>query len=98
MISALKDLFGVLDRQYRLALRIVECNNEILRHSGIPFAFLYELHIRIEPPAQHTPAQNGSAEVVRSIIKAKASGLRIGARLPEYLWVEIYHNHLVLPR
>ncbi|KAH7462214.1 hypothetical protein FOMA001_g18721 [Fusarium oxysporum f. sp. matthiolae] len=89
LITALKDLFGLLERQYQLKPKVLECDNEI-PNAGTVFEFLRTLHIKVEPSAPYTQAQNGGAEVSGKIIKNKARAMRAGARLPEDLWVEIY--------
>lgn len=96
LTAAIKDLLGVLKRQYELAPKVIECDNEIMKHSLTTIAFLRTLHIKVEPSAPYTPAQNGSAEVSGSIIKTKARAMRVGARLPEHLWVEIYRAAVYL--
>lgn len=96
LTAAIKDLLGVLKRQYGLAPKVIECDNEIMKHSLTTIAFLRTLHIKVEPSAPYTPAQNGSAEVSGSIIKTKARAMRVGARLPEHLWVEIYRAAVYL--
>jgi hypothetical protein len=90
IINVLTDLFGILERQYQIKPKVIECDNEIPRDRGTIFAFLHTRHIKVEPSAPNTQAQNGGAEASGSIIKAKARAMRVGARLPEHLWVEIY--------
>ncbi|KAJ3454849.1 hypothetical protein MRS44_013449 [Fusarium solani] len=90
IINVLNDLFGILERQYQIKPKVIECDNEIPRDGGTIFAFLHTRHIKVEPSAPNTQAQNGGAEASGSIIKAKARAMRVGARLPEHLWVEIY--------
>jgi hypothetical protein len=90
-----KDLFGLLDRQYQLKPKVIECDNEI-PSGGTIFEFLRGLHITVEPSAAYTQAQNGGAEVSGRIIKNKARAMRSGARFPEYLWVEIYRAAVYL--
>ncbi|KAG7115870.1 Copia protein like [Verticillium longisporum] len=96
LTAAVKDLLGVLKGQYELAPKVIECDNEIMKHSLTTIAFLRTLYIKVEPSAPYTPAQNGSAEVSGSIIKTKARAMRVGARLPEHLWVEIYRAAVYL--
>jgi len=95
LITALKDLFGLLERQYQLKPKVLECDNEI-PNAGTVFEFLRTLHIKVEPSAPYTQAQNGGAEVSGKIIKNKARAMRAGARLPEDLWVEIYRAAVYL--
>lgn len=96
IVAALRDLVGLLERQYQVKPRVMECDNEIIgpdvrRIPGtIPLDFLRARNIIVENSAVYTPAQNGGAEVSGSIIKTKARAMRAGAKLPRYLWVEIY--------
>ncbi|KHO10663.1 hypothetical protein MAA_11714 [Metarhizium robertsii ARSEF 23] len=96
ILDALKHLLGHLERQYQIKPRVVECDNEIMgnsvfmRNRTATLDFLRAQNIIVENSAVHTPAQNGGAEVSGSIIKTKARAMRAGAKLPQYLWVEIY--------
>jgi hypothetical protein len=96
IISALRDLFSFLLRQYQIKPKVVECDNEIVglnqfqMEKGMVLKFLRSLNIIVEFTAAYTPAQNGNAEVSGRIIKTKARAMRTSARFPEYLWVEIY--------
>lgn len=90
VIAVLKHLFGLLDRQYQIKPRVIECDNEIPADKGPVFAYLSTQHVRLEPSSPYTPAQNGGAEISGHLIKVKARAMRTSARLPEYLWVEVY--------
>jgi hypothetical protein len=96
ILDALKHLLGHLERHYQIKPRVVECDNEIMgnsvfmRNRTATLDFLRAQNIIVENSAVHTPAQNGGAEVSGSIIKTKARAMRAGAKLPQYLWVEIY--------
>lgn len=92
IILALKHLFGLLDRQYQIKPKVVECDNEIPRDKGQIYEYLSTQHVRVEASSSYTPAQNGGAEVSGHLIKTKARAMRISARLPEHLWVEIYRT------
>lgn len=96
ILDALKHLLGHLERQYHIKPRVVECDNEIMgnsvfmRNRTATLDYLRAQNIVVENSAVHTPAQNGGAEISGSIIKTKARAMRAGAKLPQYLWVEIY--------
>lgn len=96
IIIALKHLLGLLDRQFQVKVKVVECDNEIPRDKGPIFAYLATQHIQVESSAPYTPAQNGGAEISGHLIKVKARAMRISARLPEHLWVEIYRAAVYL--
>lgn len=100
--AALQDLFSHLDRQYNIKPRVIECDGELaggnqyMRNRAAAYVYLRSLNISVESSASHTPAQNGGAEVSGSIIKTKARAMRTGARLPAYLWIEIYRAAVYL--
>ena len=96
IIIALKHLIGLLDRQFQTKTKVIECDNEMPKDKGQIFAYLSTQHIQVEPSAPYTPAQNGGAEISGHIIKAKARAMRLTARLPEHLWVEIYRAAVYL--
>ncbi|KID81860.1 polyprotein [Metarhizium guizhouense ARSEF 977] len=88
--TALEILFGILDRRYQIKPRVIECDNEIYEKRHQLRSWLESLFILIEPSAKYTPAQNGGAERSGGILEIKARAMRIGAGLPNYLWVEIF--------
>uniref|UniRef100_A0A1Y1L2P0 Integrase catalytic domain-containing protein n=1 Tax=Photinus pyralis TaxID=7054 RepID=A0A1Y1L2P0_PHOPY len=88
--TALKILFGVLERRYQIKPRVIECDNEIYEKRHQLRSWLESLFILIEPSAEYTPAQNGGAERSGGVLEIKARAMRIGAGLPNYLWVEIF--------
>jgi hypothetical protein len=45
--------------------------------------------MKFEPSAPDTQAQNGGAECLGGVVKAKARTMRAGANLPEELWLHI---------
>lgn len=84
ILEALRDLFGVLAKQYGLHPRVIECDNEIQRDRFLLSRYFQSLHISLEPSAPNTQAQNGGAEATGRTIKEKARAMRTGARLPEH--------------
>jgi len=56
--------------------------------------FFTDRGVIVEPSAPNTQAQNGGAERSRGVIKLKARAMKIAARFPHYLWVEIYKDDL----
>ncbi|KAF4474070.1 Retrovirus-related Pol polyprotein from transposon TNT [Colletotrichum fructicola Nara gc5] len=92
----LENLFGILQRQFQVKPKAVECDNEILREGIVASSFLHSHHIKVESSAPNTQAQNGGAEASGRAVKMKARAMRIGARLPEHLWVEIYRAAVYL--
>ncbi|KJZ70533.1 hypothetical protein HIM_10077 [Hirsutella minnesotensis 3608] len=88
--EALEILFGILDRRYQIKPRVIECDNEIYEKKQQVRNWLESLFILIEPSAAYTQAQNGGAERSGGVIETKARTMRTGARLPNYLWVEIF--------
>ncbi|EXU94611.1 integrase core domain protein, partial [Metarhizium robertsii] len=88
--TALEILFGILERRYQITPRVIECDNEIYEKRHQLRSWLESLSILIEPSAKYTPAQNGGAERSGGVLEIKARAMRIGAGLPNYLWVEIF--------
>jgi hypothetical protein len=52
--------------------------------------------IRLEPSAPNTQSQNGGAERSGGVIKEKARAMRLGSKLPAFLWVEIVRSAVYL--
>ncbi len=52
--------------------------------------------MKLEPSAPYTQAQNGGAERSGGVIKDKARSMRTGAKLPSFLWVEIFRTAVYL--
>ncbi|KAJ8129613.1 hypothetical protein O1611_g4017 [Lasiodiplodia mahajangana] len=90
LVEAFKYLLGVLANQYHIKPEVLECDNEIVKAEALESFLRQEQHIRIEPSAPHTQAQNGGAERSGGVIKEKARAMRMGAKLPSFLWVETY--------
>lgn len=88
--TALEILFGILERRYQIKPRVIECDNEIYEKRHRLRHWLESLFILIEPSAEYTPSQNGGAERSGGVLEIKARAMRIGAGLPNYLWVEIF--------
>ena len=94
--TALASLFGILERQYQLKPRVVECDNEF--NTGPIKAYLLRQSVRIEPFTPNTPAQNRGAERSGGVIASEARAMRAGVRLPEELWLEIVRAAVYLNR
>ncbi|EAQ84318.1 hypothetical protein CHGG_10722 [Chaetomium globosum CBS 148.51] len=87
VLAALKHLFQLLETQFNIKPKIVECDNEFA-NATILVDFCNLKGTKIEPSAPDTPAQNGGGERAGGVIKEKARAMRIGANLPEELWNE----------
>ena len=90
IMEAFRYVLGVLDNQYHLHVEAIECDNEITKNYALTSYLTEDKHIRLEPSAPHTQSQNGGAERSGGVIKEKARSMRAGAKLPHFLWVEIY--------
>ncbi len=88
ILAALKHLFQLLNTQYDIVPKVMESDNEFSR-AKIITSFCNNKGTKMEPSAAETPARNGGAERAGAVIKAKARAMRIGANLPEDLWIEI---------
>ncbi|XDG02528.1 hypothetical protein ABKA04_002143 [Annulohypoxylon sp. FPYF3050] len=94
--TALKHLLGILERQHMLKPRVIECDNELTSVKPEVQRFLERIHIRLEPAAPRTQEQNGAAERMGGVIKMKARAMRQGAKLPTFLWPEVYRSAVYL--
>jgi hypothetical protein len=90
IITALKHLFGMLERQYKVKPKIIECDHEIVSRKHAVRNFIkQDQHMILEPSAVNTQSQNGAAERSAGVIKDKSRTMRIGAKLPYALWPEV---------
>ena len=82
------DLFlNLYEAQYHVRPKVIECDGELTKSNDIRKYVEVNKRMRLEPSAPGTQSQNGGAERAGALIKAKA---RAGAKLPAYLWKEIY--------
>lgn len=86
---ALHSILGILERQYGMRAKVIECDNEITMVRPSVGAYLQSLQIRLEPSPVYTQSQNGAAERSGGVVKEKARAMCSGANLPEMLWKEI---------
>ena len=81
LVEGFEIFLGTLENQHQIRVEVLECNNEITRSNRIMEYLRGQKHIRCEP---------SGAERSGGVIKAKARAMRNGAKLPSFLWVEIY--------
>jgi Reverse transcriptase (RNA-dependent DNA polymerase) len=86
--TALKDLVGRLNKHFKLDIKTIRTDNEMLR-SGQVKRWLSKEHIIVEPSAPNTQSQNGLAERSGGVIIRRSTAMRISAHLPADLWPEI---------
>ena len=96
IIRALQSLLGIFENQFLVKPKVWECDNEIPSVKPEIGAFLRAQHMRLEPSAPYTQAQNGAAERSGGVIKDKARAMRASAKLPQFLWPEIYRTAVYL--
>ncbi|RYP53280.1 hypothetical protein DL770_010999 [Monosporascus sp. CRB-9-2] len=96
IITALDQVFAVLE-SYNYKAEVIECDDELYgrKHQVRDYLHL-KRNVRIEPSAPDTQAQNGGAKRSGGVIKTKAICMRKGAKLPHFLWVEIYRAAVYL--
>jgi hypothetical protein len=87
IIDCLKHFIHLWESTYRTKIQVFEVDNEFTTLKPKIKEFLESKHFKVEPSAPYTQAQNGFAERIGAIIKAKARAMR--GRLPEELWPEI---------
>ena len=89
IICALDSLFSILDNQYGIKPKVVECDNEIFDRKPAVAVWLRSKAVRVEPSASYIQSQNGGAERLRGVIKEKERAMRTGAKLPHFLWPKV---------
>jgi len=63
IIAALTHLFGLLERQYDIKPKVIECDNELYTQKHDVSHFLEdEQRMKVEPSAPYTQSQNRGAE------------------------------------
>ena len=77
--EALTFLFDYLKQQYKIDVKVIECDNEIIHNKPELTQLLKNRLVRIEPSAPYTQDQNGGAERLGAIIKDKARAMRISS-------------------
>ncbi|KAJ3578305.1 hypothetical protein NPX13_g2262 [Xylaria arbuscula] len=82
-------MYGWLEQQYEIKVKVIEADNEITINKPEVGRWLEARAIKIKPSAPNTQAQNSGAERSGGVLKAKARAMRIGSRLPTFLWPEI---------
>jgi hypothetical protein len=68
---------------------VAQCDGELFSQRRAVREFLESKHIKIEPLAPNTQAQNGGAERLGGAVKEKMRVMRTSAKLPQSLWPEI---------
>ncbi|KAL9563919.1 hypothetical protein ACKAV7_011954 [Fusarium commune] len=96
LIGALEHLLRTLERQLQCRPEVIECNNEIPDSHQVSDFLSIKNGMRLEPSAPYAQSQNGSAERSGGVIKEKARAMRIGAKLPSFLWVKIWRAAVYL--
>ena len=96
VINALEHLFATLERQLQCRPEVLECDNEIPDSHRVSNFLSIKNGMRLEPSAPYTQNQNGGAERSGGVIKEKARAMRAGAKLPSFLWVEIWRAAVYL--
>lgn len=89
LINTFRSFLGMMETQYHIKVKVIECDNEITEVKQVVGRYLENKHIKLEPSAPYTQAQNGAAERSGGVIKEKERAMRTGARLPHQLWPEI---------
>ncbi|KAF4340968.1 hypothetical protein FBEOM_5107 [Fusarium beomiforme] len=96
LLSALKHLLRTLERQLQCKPEVIECDNEIPDSHQVSDFLSIQNGMRLEPSAPYTQSQNGGAERSGGVIKEKARAMRAGAKLPSFLWIEIWRAAVYL--
>lgn len=96
IISALRSFLGIMRLHYETNVKVIECDNEITDVKPQVQAFLEDRHIKVEPSAPYSQAQNGGAERSGGEIKTKGRAMRLSSKLPNDLWPEIAKTSVYL--
>ena len=62
VITALKVLFRILERQYEIKPKVIECDNDIITQKPAVKEYLNSLFVKHEPSPSYTQDLNGGAE------------------------------------
>jgi len=87
--EGLNRFIATMIRQHGLTVKAIQCDNELVKSRKMR-EYWATRGIKIEPCAPYSQSQNGGAERSEGVIKMKARALRMAAKLPALLWVEIY--------
>ena len=87
----LQRILGEIERQDNSYPEVLECDNEIMKHTSIMNMLIAPPYsLRIKPSAPDTQAQNGGVERIVGVIKQKLVAMRASAKFPAYLIKYIY--------
>lgn len=96
IISSLNNFFRFMERQFGIAIKVLECDNELFSVKAEVNRWLEAQGIRVEPSAPDTQAQNGGAERSGGVVKEKGRAMRLDANLPRNLWPEVARTAVYL--
>jgi hypothetical protein len=88
LIRMFDAFFNIMEVHNFIKVKIVECNNEIEKHSQVA-EFLAFKSIRIKLLVPNTQGQNGGAERSGGVLKDKERAMRVKARFSYALWPKI---------
>src|SRR5947207_4429945 len=71
VITALKVLFGILECQYKIKLKVIECDNEIITQIPAVKEYLNSLFLKLEPSPHYTQDFNRGAENSGGVVENK---------------------------
>ena len=85
VITALKVLFGILERQYEIKPKVIECDNEIITLKPAVKKYLNSLFLKLEPSPSYTQDLNEGTEYSGGVVKNKMKSMRMSSKLPNVL-------------
>lgn len=88
VLTVLKACLKRLERQHGYRVKVIRADMELLKTNATA-KFLKDEAIEVAESTAETHAQNGGAEQLGRRIMEKARAMRLSARLPHDLWVEI---------
>ena len=85
VITALKVLFGILERQYEIKPKVIECDNEIITQKPAVKEYLNSLFLKLEPSPPYIQDLNGGIEHLGEVVKNKMKSMRMSSKLSNTL-------------
>ena len=89
VITAFDLFFLMMERQYGVKVKVVECDNEIIQKLPGVKQHLEARSIALEPSPANTQHLNGAAERSGGIVQNVMRSMAIGAKFPNGLWREV---------
>jgi Reverse transcriptase (RNA-dependent DNA polymerase) len=94
-LANLQDFQALLKTRYSLGIRTIRTDGELAKVKKVA-KWLSREGISLETSPPHTQDQNGRSERAGAVIIMKSRSMRLSAKLPHDLWVEMVHTAVYL--